>query len=55
MQTLIAYLVWLVFSSMFLRWGIYLGTSYDLGIISPMIIVMALQIFIAPFFINNKQ
>lgn len=48
MQAFIAYIFWIIFASMSLRWGVYLGTDYDLGIISPMLIMFSFHIWIAP-------
>lgn len=48
MNAFIAYLVWIILSSMSLRWGIYLGVGYDIGIISPILIMFALHVWISP-------
>lgn len=48
MQGFIAYIIWIVLSSMSLRWGVYLGTDFDIGIISPVLIMFAIHIWIAP-------
>ena len=48
MSAFIAYVFWIIFSAMPLRWGVYLGTGHDLGIISPLIIMFSFHIWIAP-------
>jgi len=53
MQGLFTYVVWVVFASMSLRFGIYFGTDYDIGIVSPILIVIGLQILISPYFIKK--